>query len=217
MAVYDHEEQEQLSRIQAWWESYGTAITTIVVIIAVSALSWQGWQWYENKQAREASGIYFALEQAAEAGNAAQARDAAGRLISEYPRTLYAQMGALVAAGVQVVEAEPDHARAQLEWVADSGQDAALRDIARLRLAALLLDQGEFDAALNRLEEDVAPALRVRQFDLRGDVLAAQGRTDEARTAYENVLETLREDANQGAQALGEVVRIKLESLEAQG
>ena len=38
MAVYDLEEQEQLSELKAWWARWGTLITTAAVALALIAV-----------------------------------------------------------------------------------------------------------------------------------------------------------------------------------
>lgn len=213
MAVYDLEEQEQISELKAWWAQYGTLVTTIAMIAALASVGWQGWQWYQNRNAAEAGALYFAVQQAAEQQDAQRARDAAGRLIGEYSGTAYAQLGALLSAGVQFGSGDLDNARAQLEWAADKGKDAALRDLARLRLATVLLQKGELDAALARLQAAPTATYAARFADLRGDVLAAQGKAAEARAAYQAAIEALASAGDQ-ATTLREVVRVKLESLE---
>ncbi|TAH44160.1 MAG: tetratricopeptide repeat protein [Betaproteobacteria bacterium] len=213
MAVYDLEEQEQISELKAWWAQYGTLVTALATIAAVAAVGWQGWQWYQNRNAAEASAMYFVVEQAVERQDAQRARDAAGQLIGQQGSTTYAQLGALLAAGLQFEKGELDNARAQLEWAADKGKDPALRDLARLRLAAVLLQKGEFDAALARLEAAPVASFKARFADLRGDVLAAQGKPAEARAAYQAAIDALPADDEQ-ASTLREVVRLKLESLE---
>lgn len=213
MAVYDLEEQEQISELKAWWAQYGTLVTTLATIAALAAVGWQGWHWYQNRNAAEASAMYFAVEQAVERQDAQRARDAAGQLIVQQGGTTYAQLGALLAAGLQFDKGELDNARAQLEWAADKGKDAALRDLARLRLAAVLLQKGEFDAALARLEAAPVPSFKARFADLRGDALSAQGKPADARAAYQAALDALSADDAQ-ATTLREVVRLKLESLE---
>lgn len=213
MAVYDLEEQEQISELKAWWTQYGNLVTTLATIAALAAVGWQGWQWYQNRNAVEASAMYFAVEQAVERQDAQRARDAAGQLIDKQGGTTYAQLGALLAAGLQFEKGELDNARLQLEWAADKGKDPALRDLARLRLAAVLLQKGELDGALAKLEPAPVAAYKARFADLRGDVLAAQGKPVEARAAYQVAIDALSAADGQGA-TLREVVRLKLESLE---
>jgi len=213
MAVYDLEEQEQISELKAWWAQYGNLVTTLAVVAALASVGWQAWQWYQNRNATEAGTLYYAVQQAAEKQEAQKARDAAGRLIGDYPSTAYAQLAALISAGAQFQAGELDNAQAQLEWAADKGQDPALRDLARLRLATVLLQKGELDAALARLQAVPASIYAARFADLRGDVLAAQGKAAEARSAYQAAIDALVSEGEQ-ATTLREVVRVKLESLE---
>lgn len=214
MAVYDLEEQEQISELKAWWTQYGNFVVTLAVVAALASVGWQAWNWYQNRNAGEAGALYYAVQQAAEQQDAQKARDAAGRLIGEHGGTVSAQLGALLSAALQFETGDLANARAQLEWAADKGKDAALRDLARLRLAAVLLQQGELDAALARLQAAPSAAYKARFDDLRGDVLAAQGKVAEARAAYQAAIDALTA-AGDDAVTLREVVRVKLESLGA--
>ena len=56
--------------------------------------------------------------------------------------------------------------------------------MARLRLAALLLQAKDYDAALKALDGATAPAFAALAADRRGDVLLAQGKAADARAAY---------------------------------
>ncbi|MGD9870933.1 MAG: YfgM family protein [Thauera sp.] len=214
MAVYDLEEQEQISELKAWWAQYGNFVVTLAVVAALASVGWQAWQWYQNRNAAEAGTLYYAVQQAAEQQDAQKAREAAGRLISEHGGSVSAQLGALLSAAMQFDAGDLDNARAQLEWAADKGSDPALRDLARLRLAAVLLQQGELDGALARLQAAPTAGYKARFDDLRGDVLAAQGKKDDARAAWQAAVDTLAGEGDEAA-ALREVVRVKLESLGA--
>lgn len=214
MAAFDLDEQEQISELKAWWTQYGKFVTTIAVTAAVASVGWQGWQYYRNTQANEAGAVYFAVQQAAARGDAQKAREAAGQLIEKFGGTAYAEMAALTSAGVQAEAGDAKSARLQLEWVVANGSDPALKDIARLRLASLLLDEGAHDEALAKLAEAPAPSLKARYEDLRGDVLAAAGKPAEARTAYQAALDALAADNAEGGETLREVIRIKQQALE---
>ena len=43
MAVYDLEEQEQISELKAWWAQYGNFIVTLAVVAALASVGWQAW------------------------------------------------------------------------------------------------------------------------------------------------------------------------------
>mgnify|MGYP001195807073 FL=1 len=77
----------------------------------------------------------------------------------------------------------------------------------------MLLQKGEFDSALMRLQSEPTTMYRARFADLRGDAYAAQGKMAEARTAYQAAVDVLS-SAGEQATTLREVVRVKLESLE---
>lgn len=215
MAVYDLEEQEQISQIKAWWEQYGKYVTALAVTAAVASVGWQGFQWYQNKQANEAGGLYFAVQRAVEDGDAARAREATGQIIERHGKSAYAEMAALMSASAQFAAGDFRNARAHLEWLRTTTQDPVLRDIARLRLATVMLAEGAHAEALAQIEAAPAPSLAARFADLRGDILAEQGQVDQAATAYRAAIEALAAQPTDGADTLIDVIRVKLESLEA--
>jgi predicted negative regulator of RcsB-dependent stress response len=77
------------------------------------------------------------------------------------------------------------------------GRDKDLRDLGRLRLAHVLFDEKALDEALKLLSEEPAQAFATRFNELRGDLLAAQGKKAEARAAYQAAL--ARQAADQSA------------------
>lgn len=213
MAVYDLEEQEQIAQFKAWWEHYGNLIVGVVLAVVIGFVGWRLWDRYQAGQADKAGAVYFTLEEAAARNDARQTFELAGKLIGQYGGTLQAQLGALLSAGVQFQKHDFDNARAQLEWAAKDGKDPFLRQLARLRLAVVLLQQGATDEALARLQPVPEGMLRARFEDLRGDVLAAQGKASEARAAWSAALDALS-DASESAALLRGLIRAKLESLE---
>jgi predicted negative regulator of RcsB-dependent stress response len=69
--------------------------------------------------------------------------------------------------------------------------DPAYRDIARLRLSALLLDAGSNDEALAQLSAPFTPAMVGLAADLRGDVMLVKGQKSEAVSAYQSAWQLL--------------------------
>ncbi len=212
MAVYDLEEQEQLSALKAWWEKNGTFLTGVTVVLALAVVGWQGWNWHKREQAAEASSLFYALQVTAEQQDPQKSRELAGRLISDYGGTTYAQFAALISANVQFKHKEFDNAKVQLEWAADKGRDPDLKNLARLRLATVLFAQENFDQALARLEPIPTGHHAFRFNDLRGDILVAQGKTAEARSSYQNAINALT-GADTQAGMLREIVLMKMDAL----
>ncbi|MBB1597666.1 tetratricopeptide repeat protein [Achromobacter sp. UMC46] len=208
--AYDLEEQEKLDAIKAWWARYGTLIVTLFAVVALAWGGWWGWKAYESHRANQAMGYFEALEDAARLGGADSAvriKTAAATLREQYPATGYAARGALVAA--QALQAQKDEAgaREQLEWLAAQGKNPSMQSVARLRLAGMLLDQKQYDAALAQLNNPPA-AFAALYADRRGDILAAQGKRDEARAAWQSAIDGLGT-----ANPMTQVVQLKLDAL----
>jgi predicted negative regulator of RcsB-dependent stress response len=205
----DLEEQEQVEELKAWWKQHGGLITAAVVAAALTFAGWQGWRWYQASQAAHASALYETLSKAAQANDAKALRDAAGTLVESYPRTLYASMGALVAARYYFDRNDLKTAKAQLQWVMERSPSRDFKDLARLRLATVLLDETAYDEALKLLDAAPAPAYEAQYAALRGDLLVAKNQAAEARAAYKLALE--KADGRDGA--FQESVRMRLEAL----
>ena len=205
----DLEEQEQVAELKAWWKQHGNLIVSAMLAAALAFAGWQGWRWYSTHQAAQAAAVFDTLAKAAQAGDAKALRDAAGTLIESYPRTLYAPMGALVAARFHFDRNDPKAAKLQLQWVVDNAKSDDFRDLARLRLAAMLLDEKAYDDALKALDVKHSPAYDSQFAALRGDVLLAKNQPAEAKAAYQLALE--KAGREQGA--FRESVRMRLEAL----
>jgi predicted negative regulator of RcsB-dependent stress response len=205
----DLEEQEQVEELKAWWKQHGSLITAVVVAAALAFAGWQGWRWYQANQAAHASMLYETLSKAVQANDAKALRDASGTLVESYPRTLYASMGALVAARYHFDHNDLKTARAQLQWVMERSPSQDFRDLARLRLATVLLDEKAYDEALKMLDAKPAPAYEAQYAALQGDLLVAKNQAAEAKAAYKLALEK----ADGRDSAFQESVRMRLEAL----
>ncbi len=181
----DLQEQEQLDDLKAFWKQHGNLITWVVTACLMAFAGWNAWGWYQRDQAVKASAMFDELDKAAAAGDA----DKAGRVFADlkdrYGRTVFAQQGGLLAARVQYDKGQADAARASLGWVSDNAAEDEYRSVARLRLAGVLMDAKQYDAALKALQADSSKLFAGLLADRRGDVLLAQGKPAEARTAYQ--------------------------------
>ena len=188
MAAYDLDEQEKLGDLKAWWARFGNYVTAAITLVALGVAGNQGWKYYTGKQATEASGFYFALSDAAGKNETAKVKDATAQLIEKFPGTGYAPRGALLAAKVAFDAGDLATAKTQLEWVVANSKEEELKSIARLRLAAVLLDQKQFDAAINTLEAKHSESFAGLFLDMKGDIFTVQGKAADAKTAYEAAL-----------------------------
>src|SRR5216684_2209457 len=204
MSTYDLEEQEQLAALKAWWKEHGGAIVLGATLVLAAIGAWNGWTWYQRSQAAQAAVLYDTLQKAARANDLKTTRETAGAILENFPRSAYAP---LASAKVQFQAGDLKTARAQLQWVIEHAGSDEIRSIATLRLASVLLDDNEPDAALKILEAKPHPGFEALYASQRGDILATQKRRSEARASYKAALEKAE------AGALRDTLRLKLEAL----
>ena len=188
--AYDLEEQEQLDELKAWWKRNGNMVTWAVIAVLVGIAGYQGWKYYQRSEALKASTQYEVLAQM-NAKDIKDIRAVSGQIIENHPGTPYAGRAALIAAKANYVNKDTKSAKAQLEWATKNAKEDSVRSIAQLQLAAIQYEEKAYDDALKTLGEQHEAAFDGLVADLKGDVLAAQGKRTEAKAAYTEALAKL--------------------------
>jgi predicted negative regulator of RcsB-dependent stress response len=210
MATLDLEEQEQLDQLKHFWRRYGNLISWTLVVALGGYAAWNGWQYWQRDQGAKASGMYGGLVEAAQSNDAARTAKVFDELKDRYGSTAFAEQGGLLTAKVQADQGKASDAEASLRWVAEHAKEDEYSAVARLRLAGLLLDRKQFDDAAKQLAGEFPKHFEPLAADRRGDVLLAQGKTDDAVKAYQQAYAGLT-----GEQTLRRLVEAKLASLGA--
>jgi len=208
MAVYDLEEQDQLDDLKAWWARWGNTVTAVVAAVCIAAAGVQAWRWYTGKQAEEASAVFAALSQAVRTRDLPKAKEATAQLEDKFPRNGYTSRAALVLAKLLFDSGDSAGARTQLQWAIDRSDETELKEIARYRLAEVLVNDKQYDEALKVLDAKHGDPFAGLYADLRGDALVLAGRASEAKTAYQDALAKL--DAKSSYK---QYVQVKLDAL----
>jgi predicted negative regulator of RcsB-dependent stress response len=189
----DLEEQEQLDQIKHFWKKYGNLISWVLIVVLGGYASWNGYQYWQRDQAAKAAVLFDEVERAVVAGDVARVERSLADMKDKFGSTHYAHQAALLAAKTLQTQGKAEAAQTALKWVAEAAPDAALKDIARLRLSALLFDADQADAALAQLAQPFTPAMVGLAADLRGDVLLLKGQKTEAVAAYTTAWQQLSE------------------------
>jgi predicted negative regulator of RcsB-dependent stress response len=208
MATYDLEEQEQLDQLKAWWKRWGALTLAILAIVIAAGAGWRYWQFKQETQRMESAAIYSKLTQTLKDSDMKTAREVGAALIDQYPQTPYATRAALLLGKLNAGEKDGKSAEAQFNWVIANTKEAALKDLARLRLAGVLLDEKKYDEALRQLDSAHSDAYGFRFDDLKGDVFVAQNKPVDARKAYQAAVSKMDAD-----NPYSKVVDLKLDSL----
>lgn len=180
----DLEEQEQLAELKHFWQRWGNLITWVVIAVLAAYAAWSGWQLWSNRQAAQAAALYDSVERAANAGDLSLLERASTDIQAQFGRTTYAQQSALLAARVFVDKGNSAAARRQLQWVMEQGRDEAYQALARLRLAALLMQDQAFDEARKVLSATVPVAFEPLLADRLGDLAMLQQQPQQAIDQY---------------------------------
>jgi len=196
MAAYDFEEQERIAAIRDWWAKWGKLIYAALTAFLLGVAGTQGWKYYQRTQVQEAEALFVSLQKVAQETAATKdwkkLSDAASALAAKYPSTFYATDAQLMAAKAAFDNKDLAQAKKHLEWAAENGSKTH-QPIAKVRLAAILLDEKKYDDALKMLDGIKSEGFTSMVADLRGDVFAASGRGDEARAAYQLAVDKAEE------------------------
>jgi len=186
--VTSYTEQEELDKLKAWWKNYGNSLIFGVLLGVIVLFGFRYWSHQKEQSLVDASALYDQMVQSLRTSNRDEAMKTGDTLIKEYASTPYAAMAALLHARVDHEAGDTVSARKNLQWVIDNARDSGAIHAARLRLARLLVNSGEMDAALALANVKDQAGFEAEYLELKGDVLSAQGHRDEARTAYREAL-----------------------------
>ena len=180
----DLQEQEQLDELKHFWKTYGNLISWVLIVVLGGFAAWNGYGYWQRTQSAKASALFDEVERAVISGDVARVERTWGDMKDKFGSTVYAQQAALLAAKTFQQKDKPEQAQAALTWVAEHASDESYAQIARLRLVSVLLQSRSYDSALSQLSKPFTAPFAPLADDLRGDVLNAQAKPQEAIVAY---------------------------------
>ncbi|MBU3693598.1 MAG: tetratricopeptide repeat protein [Rhodocyclaceae bacterium] len=212
MAAFDLEEQETLDELKAWWRQYGLWVKLGIAALLVVAVGTGTWNWWQKSQNDAAGGIYFQVEAAFDSRDTVKVRELADKLAADYQRSPYTPRAQLLAARRDFEAGKMQDAEKRLRAVVAGAQEPMLRDMARLRLSALLLDERKHEDALKVLDKPEVPQNGRLFDDRRGDILLGLGKPMEARKAWQTAYDGATRDT-----AFQAWLQLKLDALGEEG
>lgn len=205
--AYDLEEQEQLDEFKAWWNKNGKLVSGIALLAALAYAGWQGYHYWIQSKATAASNLYQTML-ITEPNKLEEIKTKANQLKSEYSVTPYAGRAAVFAAKAQYAANDAKGASEQLTWAVSHAKESSVQAIAALQLAGIHFENKDYAAAKQVLNDISDPGYAGLKDNMLGDVLLAEGKTQEAKQAFEVALKNLD---TQGR--LFQLTKQKLESL----
>lgn len=189
----DLEEQEQLDQLKHFWKQYGNLVTWILIAILAAYAGWNGFQYWQRNQSMQAAALFDELERVSRQGDLAKVDRAFQDMKDRFGGTTYAGQSALLVAKLNHEGGNADAAKAALTWAIEKASDEAYQSIARLRLAAILAQSKSYPEAMAQLAGSFPADFAGLVADRKGDILALQGKPQEARAEYERAFKALDE------------------------
>ncbi|MBT8419325.1 MAG: tetratricopeptide repeat protein [Gammaproteobacteria bacterium] len=186
MNTYESE-QEQLEALQKWWKENGRAVIFGVLLGAIAIIGWSSWQAYTIQQAEKASRHYGQLLDSAKGNLYEKVTQKGNTLVEGFSNSGYTALASLVIAKAAFQQNDIDKAKTYLQLAMDQETSGAVQQLARLRMARLLMDEGRWEDAITLLDENAGEFSSLYE-EIRGDIFLAQGEPAKARSAYDQSL-----------------------------
>jgi predicted negative regulator of RcsB-dependent stress response len=198
---YDQETQQEIDALKHWWQENWLYLLGGIGLALVLIWGYRYWQASQLNHRTQASVIYEQLVSQAtvvglqplDEGAYTDIAASAESLRQNFADTAYASLGSLAQANAAYQLEKVEVAEQVLRWVVEHGARPEQQEVARIRLASLLSEDG------NRLEDalvlvDVEPGLYASQlYEVRGDLLLKMGKDRDAKSAYQSARQAAAE------------------------
>lgn len=177
-------EEELLHTIKQWFKKHGKSLIIATSIFLSIGIGWYAAQRQNTNKLQAASVLYEELAASLNKQDSNYSQTLANRLVNDYTHTPYAKLGALFLAKDAIDDGKFDAAKKHLSWVMEKSEIPAVRQIARNRLARVLLAENQKKSALEVISTLDDPAFSPLVEDIKGDIQKASGQKEAAHASY---------------------------------
>jgi predicted negative regulator of RcsB-dependent stress response len=181
-------EDEALDRIRQLWGQYGKFIVILSILVAGSFGGRNLWMSYKNDSAENSSLNYSQLLLAVDQKRFEDAFEIGSEIIKTDTQSSYAELSSLFLAKISFEKGDYDVAKNILITLIESSSDLNTGNVARERLARILLSEDKADDSQKVLEESKSMDLTNHLLELQGDIMKARGDLESALSLYQKAL-----------------------------
>ncbi len=178
-------EEQQVEQLKEWWKDNGTPLIIGAVLGLSGFFGYRYWTEQQVAYQESASNLYVQVTEQLEGADKAKLAEAAKEVKLQFPDSSYAILSSFHLAKIAVDEKDLDKAATELNWIIDKHASNELSNIAKIRLARILIAQEKAEQALPLLQFDNESGYFEVASMVKGDALFALGKKPEALEAYQ--------------------------------
>jgi hypothetical protein len=196
--VKEVDDELRTDQFKSIWERYGVVLAGAAVAVVLATAGLEGYKYWQASQASKSGDLFLAaLTQAKD-----QKQDEALKSLSELEKSGTGSYPILARMRSATVLASKGDAKAAIaafdEVAADTSVDAVIRDMANLRAAFLLVDNGTYEDVANRAEPLAfdTNALRHSAREALGLASWKAGKVNEAKAFFQSIADAANAPRN---------------------
>jgi predicted negative regulator of RcsB-dependent stress response len=183
---YDDYEQEQL--VKEWLNNNWFTIVAGIALGIGGLWGYGQWQNANQQKNQDAAVEFDRIEQVLAMDEVAEAQPMIAEYEASFGSNIYAIKARLMIAEKLVADGDLAAAKAEYRSIIEAKPARAIAEMTRIRLARLLLSEGEYTQASAQLDQVQSKAYQTVVEEIIGDIHLAQGAVDKAKDAYQLAL-----------------------------
>lgn len=180
-----HEETEQLEAFKVWWAKYQKRVILGVSVVLLAGGGWKYWHFQRDLHLQQAALSYEEFQKSIARKEQDTATIQAKALMEKYGKTVYAESTALYMAKEAAAKNDWKEAKQHLEWVMNQGSTLAVKELAKIQLAKIVLQEKKPEEVFSLFSRKSNGPYEGIQDELKGDAYKMQGKIPEAKEAYQ--------------------------------
>lgn len=186
MDIYQTEEQ-QVEAIKKFWQNNKKTIFLVAILFTAGYFGMKYYNHHKQIVLTDASNEFVKLLNATQAKDDAAIKNYGDTLQTKFKNTAYAELTALELAKVAVINKDFKAAEDQLLWMINKNKKGPLYHIAVIRLSRLYRNNGEYEKALQLLNNN-PNGFSALYDEVKGDIYMDKNDLNAAKKLYSEAL-----------------------------